>query len=217
MTLRLDGVRSMVVFAAHPDDAEIGAGGLLLALAATSPGLRVRSVVFSGSPSRRSEAQVAAAAFLPGADVTLDQHELADGRLPASWADVKAIVQQCAAGEPPDLVLAPRPDDAHQDHRLLGELASQAFRGPLLLHYEIPKWDGDLRPPNVYVRLAEEDARRKVELLHRCFSSQAQRQWWDEEVFCGLMRLRGMESRSRYAEGFVSHKLLVDLDAGIAG
>ena len=211
MTLRLDGVRSMVVFAAHPDDAEIGAGGLLLSLAARCPGLRVRSVVFSGSPARRLEAQAASAAFLPGADVTLDQHDLADGRLPADWAEVKALVQQCAAGDPPDLVLAPRPDDAHQDHRLLGELASQAFRGPLVLHYEIPKWDGDIGRPNVYVPLADDVAHRKVELLNACYPSQHPHDWWDDEMFLGLMRLRGMECKQRYAEAFTSTKAVVTL------
>jgi hypothetical protein len=80
-----------------------------------------------------------------------------------------------------------------------------------VLHYEIPKWDGDLRPPNVYVGLTERQAQRKLELLHRCFPSQADRDWWDDDVFRGMLRLRGMESRSRFAEGFLTTKLLVDL------
>lgn len=210
-TLGLLDVRSIVVLAAHPDDAEIGAGGLLLTLAARYPGLRVRSVVFTGSPGRRPEAQTAAAAFLPGADVTLDQHELADGRLPAEWAAVKALVHQCAGGDPPDLVLVPSPDDAHQDHRLLGELATQTFRGPMVLHYEIPKWDGDIGRPNVYIPLADEVAHRKVELLNECYPSQHPHDWWDDEMFLGLMRLRGIECKQRYAEAFTCAKAVVTL------
>jgi hypothetical protein len=81
----------------------------------------------------------------------------------------------------------------------------------VILHYEIPKWDGDLRSPNVYVPLSAEDARRKIELLSKCFPSQLHRDWWDDELFSGLLRLRGMESRARYAEGFVVDKLLLDV------
>ena len=114
----------------------------------------------------------------------------------------------------PTVVMAPRADDAHQDHRLLGQLVSTVWRDALVLHYEIPKWDGDFRSPNVYVRLTDGDARRKVELLHECFPSQAGRDWWDDEFFSGVLRLRGVESRSRYAEGFVTAKLVLDLEGG---
>ena len=43
------------------------------------------------------------------------------------------------------------------------------FRDQLYLAYEIPKWDGDLGRPSLYVPLSEQDARHKVELLHKCF------------------------------------------------
>jgi LmbE family N-acetylglucosaminyl deacetylase len=96
--------------------------------------------------------------------------------------------------------------DAHQDHRTVAELTPTVYRAQFLLHYEIPKWDGDLGRPNVYFPLSDEIARRKVDLLHSCFPSQKARSWWDDEVFFGLARLRGMECRARYAEAFVCHK-----------
>ena len=40
-----------------------------------------------------------------------------------------------------------------------------AFRDALVLHYEIPKWDGDMGPRNVYLPLTAAMARRKAELL----------------------------------------------------
>ena len=112
----------------------------------------------------------------------------------------------------PDIVLAPRADDAHQDHRLVGQLASTVWRDALILHYEIPKWDADLLPPTHYVAVSETNARRKVELLNLSFPSQCQRDWWDDELFLGLMRLRGIETRSRYAEGFFAAKVALRLD-----
>jgi LmbE family N-acetylglucosaminyl deacetylase len=209
--LRLADVRSVVLLGAHPDDIEIAAGGLLLTLAQASPALRAHYVLLTGSPERRAEARAAAAAFLPGARLTFALHDLPDGRVPAHWHAAKEAVEAAAAVLRPDLVLAPWSGDAHQDHRTLASLVPTAFRDCLALHYEIPKWDGDLGRPSVYVPLTDEVARRKVELLHASFPSQKARDWWDDEVFLGLARLRGMECRSRYAEAYHCDKLTLDV------
>jgi LmbE family N-acetylglucosaminyl deacetylase len=209
MPLRLGAMRSVVLLGAHPDDIEIGAGGLLLALGDV-PGLRVHYVLLTGTPDRRAEARAAATAFLPGARLSFALHDLPDGRLPASWGEAKRTVDAAAATLAPDLVLAPSPDDAHQDHRTLAELVPTSFRDATVLYYEIPKWDGDLGRRNVYLPLTEERARRKVELLHASYPSQKNRDWWDDEVFLGLARLRGMECRSRYAEAFRCEKAVIE-------
>jgi len=207
--LSLHGVRSLVAVGAHPDDIEIAAGGLLLSLAAANPGVQVHYVLCTGTPERHVEARAAAAAFLPGARLSFALHRLPDGRLPAHWNTVKDILHEAATVLAPDLVICPAQNDAHQDHRLLGELVPTVFRSAFALHYEIPKWDGDLGRPSVYVPLTDELMRRKVELLHKHFSSQRGRDWFDEEVFRGLARLRGMECRSTYAEAFGCDKLLL--------
>ena len=83
------------------------------------------------------------------------------------------------------------------------------FRDQLYLAYEIPKWDGDIGRPSLYVPLPTRTMQLKVELLHKCFPSQRSRDWWDDEVFLGLARLRGMECRARYAEAFTCTKSVV--------
>lgn len=191
---------SVLALGAHPDDIEIGAGGLLLQLA-ESP-LRVRYTVLTGTTERKQEARSAARAFMPGADVTVELHDLREGRFPALWGSVKEILEDIARTGAPDVIIAPSGDDAHQDHRVIGELVPTVFRDQLYLAYEIPKWDGDISRPSVYVPLSADIARRKVDLLHKCFPSQSHRDWWDEEVFLGLARLRGMECRAPYAEAF---------------
>lgn len=209
MTFRpAPGSLSVLCLGAHPDDIEIGCGGLLLTLA-HRPVTTVSAVVLSGTPERRAEAEAALPSFVPGASVQV--LDLPDGRMPGRWEDVKLALQELASVHSPDLILAPRVDDAHQDHRLLGQLAATSWRSAVVLHYEIPKWDADLTPPTHYVPLSEEQARRKVALLHRGYPSQHGRDWWDEELFLGVMRLRGVECRSRYAEAFHSHKVLLDL------
>ena len=203
----------MLCLGAHADDIEIGCGGTLVSLVDRGD-TQVSAVVLTGDGERRREATEALPMFFPGAHV--DVLGLPDGRLPASWLDCKEALERIAADRQPHLVLAPRPDDAHQDHRLVGRLASTVWRDALILHYEIPKWDGDLASPTHYVPLGEGAARKKVELLDSCYPTQANRDWWDDELFFGLMRLRGVECRHRYAEAFFASKVLVEL-AGCAG
>jgi len=198
---------SVLAIGAHPDDVEIGAGGLLLQLAARP--LQVRYVLLTGTAERQAEARAAAHAFLPGADLAMDLFQLPESRLPAAWTQVKEVLEEVARLCSPDVILAPSAGDAHQDHRVIGEILPTVFRDQLYLAYEIPKWDGDLGRPSLYVPLSEQDARRKVELLHKCYPSQHGRDWWDDEVFLGLARLRGMECRARYAEAFICAKSLL--------
>jgi LmbE family N-acetylglucosaminyl deacetylase len=200
---------SVLAIGAHPDDIEIAAGGTLLSLAERHPGLHVRYVLMTGTPERQLEARAAARAFTPGADLEVETHDLPDGRLPAVWGQVKEIMAVLARSVRPDVILAPSPGDAHQDHRIVAEIVPTAFRDQLCLAYEVPKWDGDLTRPSTYFPLTDEIARRKVELLDKCYPSQHGRDWWDEETFLALARLRGMECRARYAEAFTCAKLVI--------
>jgi LmbE family N-acetylglucosaminyl deacetylase len=212
ITLRLGpsaaGPLSVLALGAHPDDIEIAAGGTLLSLAERHPGLRVRYVLLTGPPERQQEARAAARAFTPGADLEVELHDLPDGRLPAAYGQVKEVLEDIAASFTPDVILAPSSADAHQDHRTAAELVPTAFRNQLYLAYEIPKWDGDVTRPNAYFPLTDEVALQKVELLGKCYPSQQGRDWWDEETFLALARLRGMECRAHYAEAFTCSKLV---------
>jgi LmbE family N-acetylglucosaminyl deacetylase len=200
---------SVLALGAHPDDIEIAAGGTLLTLAARHPGLRVRYVLLSGTPERQREARTAARAFTRDADLRVETHDLPDGRFPAVWGQVKDVMEGVARSPRPDVILAPSATDAHQDHRTIGELVLTAFRDQVYLAYEIPKWDGDMSRQNMYVPLTEEVARRKAELLDKCYPSQHGRDWWGEETFLALARLRGVECRARYAEAFTCSKLII--------
>jgi LmbE family N-acetylglucosaminyl deacetylase len=207
------GPLQLVCLAAHPDDIEIAAGGTLLALAERGD-VEGHWLTLTGSPERRAEAKSAARAFLPDSQSSF--HAFPDGRLPAHWNEVKDILHDFAAALPDaDLVLAPRIDDAHQDHRLLGTMAPTVWRDALVLHYEIPKWDGDLGRANCYMPISPELGQRKVSLLNEHYRSQHDRDWWDDETFLALMRIRGMECRSRYAEAFQATKAVLTVGVDI--
>jgi hypothetical protein len=101
---------------------------------------------------------------------------------------------------------------------VLSDLTWNTFRDHWILEYEIPKYDGDLGSPSVFVPLDEDLSRRKVEYLERAFGSQGDKHWFTAETFLGLMRLRGMECRAPngYAEAFYCRKARLDL-TGITG
>ena len=85
---------SVLIIGAHPDDIEIGAGGTLLSLAESEPGLRAHYVVMTGTTDRQQEARAAANAFLPTADLTIELHDLPEGRLPAVWGQVRGSLKR---------------------------------------------------------------------------------------------------------------------------
>ena len=213
MRLRLpDGPLTVACVAAHPDDVEIACGGTLLRLAARAQAqgpVEGHWLTLTGTDDRVAEARAAAEAFCPGATTTFAG--FTDGYLPEHWGDVKRALHAFADAIAPDLVLVPWAGDAHQDHRLVGELAATVWRSALLLHYEIPKWDGDLGRPQLYVPLDEDTVRRKVDLLDAVYASQHTRDWWDAELFRGFARTRGMEAKTRYAEAFHVTKATLEL------
>lgn len=200
----------LLCLGAHADDAEIGAGGTVLRLLAERPHTHVTWVVMSGGAGpRESEAHAAAAALLGGAaQADVEVAAFADGLFPTQAAEIKAFARERLEPVRPALVLTHRTDDAHQDHRALGELAWQTFRGATIAAFEIPKWDGDLDRPNAYVALDAETLGRKLGVLRAHFPSQHAKAWYDDETFRGLARVRGVEAGVRYAEAFHVRKLV---------
>jgi LmbE family N-acetylglucosaminyl deacetylase len=194
---------------AHPDDIEIGAGGTILSLAADGRLGEAWWLVLTGEGDRADEGRRAAVRFADPVRPEVRIEGLRDGYLPAAWGDAKDRLEALRRDVDPDLVLTHRADDAHQDHRVVSELTTTVFRDHLVLEYEIPKWDGDLGRPNVYLPLSAAVVGRKAELLRESFPSQAGRDWFGDDTFHALARLRGVECRAPegYAEAFTGRKL----------
>src|SRR5262249_52878675 len=145
--------------------------------------------VFSGIPARAEEARRSAREFLgKGFERHLTLHTFRDGHFPVQLAEVKAAFETLNRQLNPDVVFTQYREDRHQDHRVLSDVAWNTFRRHVVLEYEIPKWDGDLGCPNLFVPLREAEAKKKVRLLMRVFASQRAKDWFTEETFFGLMR-----------------------------
>lgn len=202
----------LLFLGAHADDIEIGCGGTVLSLLRDRPGCEVNWVVFSADKVREREARRAATALLKKAGkATIHVADFRECFFPSQYADIKARLEDIARGLSPDIVFTHQREDLHQDHRVLGELAWNTFRNHLILEYEIPKFDGGLGSPQVFVPVDRALAKRKVSLLMKVFASQLQRNWFTPETFMALMRLRGIEcqSPSGLAEAYYVRKIVM--------
>ena len=203
---------SMLCLGAHSDDIEIGAGATLLSMLERGIRLDVHWCVLNGVGERKREATASAVDFLSGAESTkIEGMSFDDGFFPEQGKAIKSWFEDLKGRINPDLILTHRGDDAHQDHRQVSRLTWNTFRDHCILEYEIPKWDGDMGQPNLYVPVSASALKRKVDLLMSHFGSQRSKQWFDAETFMGLARLRGMECRApeRYAEAFFGRKLVL--------
>jgi LmbE family N-acetylglucosaminyl deacetylase len=203
---------AVLALGSHSDDIEIGCGGTILRLAETVPELEVVWVVLAADGARGEEARRSADAFLERvAAKRVLTAEFRDSFFPYVGDAVKEFFEELKTQVAPDLVLTHHGADLHQDHRLVAELTWNTFRDHLILEYEVPKYDGDLGRPNLFVSLDEETCRRKVDLLLTHFPSQGDRHWFTDDLFYSLLRLRGMECNSptRFAEAFHCRKALL--------
>lgn len=201
---------NLLFLGAHCDDIEIGCGGTILRLLREYPINHVTWVVFSSNPVREGEARNCAERFLK--DVASKEiliRDFKDGYLSQQYTNVKDFFEQLKQKENPDIIFTHYQNDLHQDHRLLSELAWNTFRNHFILEYEIPKYDGDLGNPSCFVALDEKDVEGKVSLLMDCYASQRSKHWFVEETFRSILRLRGMQSASRYAEAFYCRKFVI--------
>lgn len=196
---------------AHSDDIEIGCGGTILRLAEQHPDCELHWAVFSATGIREGEARRAAELFAGNRLKGLILKTFQDGFMPFVGGDVKTVFESNLKQISPDLVFTHYGNDAHQDHRLLSQLTWNTFRDHLILEYEIPKYDGDMGQPSVFVPLERDICDRKVDFLMKAFQSQQKKHWFAPETFLSLMRLRGMEcaAPSGYAEAFYCRKLVV--------
>src|SRR5262245_1463338 len=205
------GPKKILALGAHADDIEIGCGGTILRLLEENPATEVYWVVLGATGERKTEAVESANRFLVNAlrrEIVIK--EFRDGYFPYVGTEIKDFFEELKRKYVPDLVLTHYRKDLHQDHRLVSELTWNTFRNHLILEYEIVKYDGDLGTPNFFVHLPESVARKKIQTIVECFKSQKDKNWFTEDVFSAILRLRGVECNApgRYAEAYYCRKVV---------
>lgn len=202
----------LLCLGAHSDDIEIGCGGTVLQLLSSHPNMRVVWVVFSAGARREREARASASLFLGQArEQRVIVLNFRDGFFPYEGANIKEFFEQLKKDVDPDLIFTHYREDRHQDHRTISDLTWNTWRRHLILEYEIPKYDGDLGAPNLFVPLAREVCARKIEHILGVFQAERDKAWLSEDTFQAIARLRGVECAApeKLAEAFYCRKLIL--------
>ena len=206
------GQLKLLCVGAHSDDIEIGCGGTLLKFIEEYKIKQLKWVVFTSNEVRKKEAISSAKQFLTKvSNVDIEVLDFMDGFLPSVWSQVKEEFENIKKDFTPDIIFTHYRNDLHQDHRVINELTWNTFRNHLILEYEIPKYDGDLGNPNVFVPLDEQHLKQKKEIILNYFKSQLGKQWLDDTLLTSVARIRGVEcvSESKVAEAFYCRKMIL--------
>ena len=212
LTVPANGAIGILCFGAHSDDIEIGAGATLLELSHRYPNARIAWHVLAADGIREEEARESAAYFTRGfANAEVNVHRFIDGAFPSQLQAIKQVMERVRETFIADIVFTHYRGDLHQDHRAVSDVTWQTFRDHLILEYEIPKYDGDMGAPNAFCPITDLLKNQKLEALHRNFSSQRNKDWFDGDAFSAIMRIRGLECRSAsgYAEAFYCRKAVL--------
>jgi LmbE family N-acetylglucosaminyl deacetylase len=217
LKLARDSGLKILCLGAHSDDIEIGCGGTILQLLSSHPHAEVSWVVFSSGREREREARTSAALFLKQAKRRkVIVKNFRDGFFPYEGARIKEFFEKLKRTLRPDLILTHYRHDRHQDHRTISDLTWNTWRQDLILEYEIPKYDGDLGSPNLFIPLKKELCTRKIKYICDVFQTQGNKAWLTEDTFQAIMRLRGVECAApdKYAEAFYCRKLVLVAQRG---
>lgn len=198
----------VVCFGAHPDDSEIFAGGLLLALKAAGAHITIvigtDGSLSGGYPANHDLAktriaEATAGAALLGAD--LDMLGYPDGYL-SLQSEAMGVINERLERYNPDLVLTHHPNDMHRDHREMSRLVTARVDPAHNLAYFEPA-HGLIAQPNVLVdTTAHWPAKAAAIKVH--VSQRA-----EEDILPGIEiwnRFRGLQMSRRsvqFAEGYI--------------
>jgi LmbE family N-acetylglucosaminyl deacetylase len=206
----IDKKIKILCLGAHPDDIEIGCGGSILKLI-SNYNVEVNWIVFSASGERKKEAKESAYKFLEECNkknIIIKDYE--ENFFPYEGKKIKEYFYEIRDYNP-DLVFTHFKNDAHQDHRIINELTWNTFRDNSILEYEIPKYDGDISNPNLYIILDKKLCEKKIKYIRDSFLTQKSKHWFNEQTFWSILTIRGIESKSstKYAEGFYANKIVL--------
>jgi len=205
-------IGNVLCLGAHCDDIEIGCGGTILKLMENYQNIIFHWIVFSSDSQRAREASESARLYLAHArERNIVIKNFRDGFFPFIGMEIKEYFELLKQEFSPDLIFTHYRDDLHQDHRLISDLTWNTFRDHLILEYEIPKYDGDLGAPNLFVHLDESICHKKTQYILNSFKTQAEKHWFTEDTFLSVLRLRGIESNApgKYAEAFFCRKMVI--------
>jgi len=206
---------NILAIGAHPDDIEFGCGGTLLKFANRGHGIYLYIATrgeLGGDPDVRMAEQENAARLISAKKIFWGGYE--DTKVPATREVIEKI-ETIIDEVKPAFIFVHNSDDTHQDHRILSALTVSATRYiHNFLFYEVPTTQNFT--PTVFVDITEV-LDKKLELLKKHESQVDKinlnvRDLTITEIARSSALFRGIQGRVRYAEGFSSLRLFLEID-----
>ena len=204
---------NILAIGAHPDDIEFGCGGTLIKYA--QKGYNVFLMILTlgqmgGEGKVRKKEQIASCKILKSTDVFFGKYT--DTKLPLDQVVIDSIEEVLKIVKP-EFIFVNYFEDTHQDHRHLAQATLSATRYIRnVLFYEVPTTQNFI--PNVFVDI-ESTLEDKLAALE-AHNSQVLKTNIEglpiTEMAKSSANFRGTQGRVKYAEGFISVRLFINVD-----
>lgn len=199
---------------AHPDDIEMGAGGLIVKMLEKA---NCRVLVFTKCEEHDPENKGIIDEFYKSMSVLgikeprLVQKEdkyrdLENRELPKNADKVREVLEYEKKTFNPDIIVTHDIDTLHQDHKTVTEECLRVFRNTSILMFEDIK-SVEYFKPNLIVSLTKEQFDKKLEALN-CYKTQERRYYYKPKIIESLARVRGKQMNVDFGEGFKIHRFV---------
>jgi LmbE family N-acetylglucosaminyl deacetylase/CheY-like chemotaxis protein len=195
---RASGRESVLAIGAHPDDVEIGVGGILLRHAAAGHDVAVLTLTGGeegGTPEQRAQESERAAELMSAHLFHVDLTDTSVSEGGATIAAIKRVIDEVL----PSTIYTHTARDVHQDHRNVHHATLVAARGVARVYcYQAPSTTVEFHPTR-FVAI-DDHIDGKLEVIEAFASQVALRDYLDPELLRSTARYWGRFSRARYVE-----------------
>jgi LmbE family N-acetylglucosaminyl deacetylase len=203
---------NLLAIGSHPDDIEFGCSGTLIKYRLKGDNIYLMVMTsgeLSGKPDLRKKEQIASQKKMGAKELIWGGHK--DTKLEMNLELIQQIEKTIKKIEP-TFIFVNYPEDTHQDHRHLAQATISATRYTRnVLFYEVPTTVNF--SPNVFVDIML-TFNSKLECL-KAHKSQIMKTGIQELSILNMAlanaHFRGTQARVKYAEGFVSQRLFINI------
>jgi len=174
--------KKIIIFAAHPDDIEIGMGGTLNQLKKHKPKIIVfaDTVLYNG-PTIREEFYESMKNF----DATLMTFRVDD--LQSNMVPIRELIW--SKKDDCDIVFSTSKRSTHQDHRVIGQAVNDIMLEKTVFFFEDIR-SGQNQYMNCYNPISSDDLTAKYRMID-CYKTQKKRHYTTEDAIATMARFRG--------------------------
>lgn len=209
---------NILVLAPHPDDAELGCGGLIARLADEGRKVTIGvltdrdgNLPYVNDSSLQTESQ-RAARILSGRKKDTFSIKVLHFTFPirefsAARQRIFTSLERLRNELRPNLILAPARGDLHQDHAVAFAEAQRVFRGFTQVTYEVLRSNFTFIP-NLFMEISAKQLARKTQAV-QCYQTQSHKPYCSAEVIVSQATVMGAKADCKFAEGFFVETMVV--------